>query len=220
MNLYFDIETVPTDNETIIERVASKVKAPGNYKKPETIQKWMDENMESEIEKGLHKTGLSGTFGQILMIGFAIDDNPVQVVSRDLKGSEQSVLKAFFHQVHLAIGENHKPVTWIGHNIQKFDLRFIKQRAIVTGAKPPFYIPADEPVYSDKMFDTMYKWAGFGGTVSQDDLCLALGIPTKPGMTGADVWAYAKAGRYDEIEAYCEHDVESVRRIFNKMNFK
>ena len=222
MNLYFDLETVPTENEVVIQRLADKVKAPGNYKKQETIDKWMEENFESETLAGVAKTSLSGTFGQILTIGFAFDDDPVRVVGRDLKGSEGSVLGAFFEAIRrYKADRRHKPIKWIGHNIHKFDLRFMMQRAIVNGVgHGDVYIPCDLPAYHESIYDTMFKWAGFGGTVSLDNLCLALGIDTpKDNMHGSDVWQYAKDGRINEIEEYCMGDVSAVREVYKKMNF-
>ena len=223
MNLFIDIETVPTENETVIQRIADKVSAPGNYKKQESIDKWMAENGEAEKLAGVAKTGLSGTFGQILCIGWAIDDEPVTVIGRDLDGSEASVLEAFYLQLVEKLGRRpERQLVWIGHNVLKFDLRFIKQRTIVNQVnRRGIDVPADMPAHSDRIFDTMYQWAGYGGTVSLDDLCLALDIDTpKNGMSGKDVWAYAKEGRYQEIEDYCMKDVEAVRSIYNKMTFK
>lgn len=222
MKLFFDLETVPTENKVVIDRIVNKVSPPANYKKQETIDKWMAENADTAAEEGVHKTCFSGTFGQILTIGFAFDDNPVRVIGRDLAGSEKSVLEAFFQAINEhKHGRVHKTVQWIGHNIHKFDLRFLVQRAIVLGVKhSDIYIPADLPAYHESIYDTMFKWAGFGGTVSLDDLCLAFDIPTpKDGMKGADVWQYAKDGRIDEIEAYCMGDVEATRAVYHRMNF-
>ena len=222
MNLYIDIETLPTERPEIAQMLSKDISAPGNYKKQESIDKWLEENYEKEVEDRVRKTSLSGDFGQILAIGFAIDEEPVSVLYREDEWiTEESLLDYFFRILQTELGDReHKTITWIGHNIGGFDLRYLQKRCVVNGVNPKPAIPYNKSLFSGDFFDTMYEWAGLKDRISQDNLCLALGLPTKPGMTGADVFDYWRAGKHQEIKDYCRHDVESVRRIHKKLTFK
>ena len=43
-NIYFDIETIPTQSEYIKNHVQTNLTPPANYKKQETIDAWIEEN--------------------------------------------------------------------------------------------------------------------------------------------------------------------------------
>ena len=60
MKLFFDIETIPTSNKEVMDNILAGISAPGNYTKPETIAKWMDENAHTIFDKELRKTALDG----------------------------------------------------------------------------------------------------------------------------------------------------------------
>jgi len=72
--LTFDIETLPTKDKQVIERIASTIRPPGNIKKKESIDAWMAENYEQELKKEIHKTGLNAAYGSGACIGWANKD--------------------------------------------------------------------------------------------------------------------------------------------------
>jgi len=209
--IYVDIETIPTERPEIIERVTSKLSAPGNYKDPEKIEAYI----EAHKPEAVHKTGLSGLFGQVLMIGFAIDDGPVEV----LQGSEREML-AEFRDIACKVKDQLQEYCTnllVGHNILGFDAPFLSQRMMINGMKPLFRHggkPWDAPID-----DTMTMFAcGSRDRYSLDNLCLAFGVPTpKSGMNGSQVYEYYKAGKIDEIAEYCARDVEATRTIYKRM---
>ena len=47
---------------------------------------------------------------------------------------------------------------WIGHNIVSFDLRFLWQRCLVLGIRPPVPLPLEGR--DGIVTDTMIEWAG------------------------------------------------------------
>lgn len=70
----------------------------------------------------------------------------------------------------------------------------------------------------------MTAWAGWGGRVALDRLCAALGLPEKGSeigedIDGAKVWDFVRAGRIEEVAAYCRADVERVRAIHQRLTF-
>ena len=106
---------------------------------------------------------------------------------------------------------------FIGHNIS-WDLRFLWQRTVANRLRLPIRWHQDARPGSDKLFDTMTAWAGYGGRISLERLCRALNLPSPKGdMDGSRVWDYYQNGRLDEIAAYCAGDVETVRTIHARM---
>lgn len=79
MKIYIDIETIPTQNSDFQAYVCENLKPPANYKNQETIDKWLEENKGEAI----HKTALDGAFGEIVVIGVAINDEPPVLFYRE-----------------------------------------------------------------------------------------------------------------------------------------
>lgn len=218
MNIFLDIETIPTRREDIRARVAETICAPATMSKPETIAKWAEEQKPAAIEKAVHATGLSGTFGEVFCIAWAIDDGLIECGWRDgLDVPESIVLRHFFGAVGAAWSYRDRPI-FVGHYITGFDLRFLWQRAVVNGVKPPS-IPFNAKPWDSSVFDTCIEWAGVKGGVSQDDLCRALNIDCKDGIDGSMVWDLVKAGKCAEVAEYCKGDVHRVREIYRRMKF-
>lgn len=221
MNLYLDIETLPTDREDVREYIASSVTHPGNISKAETIAKWNEESRPAAVEEAVSKTGLDGSFGRVCVIGWAFEDAGVTTaMSAD---TEAYVLNAFAGAMSAVPLTEHYTTCVVGHNVSSFDLRFLTQRFIVHGIKPPLLIQRAaqaKPWEADKVFDTMVQWAGVGNRISLEKLCLALSIPTSKGdITGATVAAAVAAGRIEAVARYCEGDVEATRAAHRRMTF-
>ena len=72
MKLYFDIETIPTTNQAITDKIRAEISAPANYTKPESIAKWFEENAESAYQEKYRKTALDGLYGEIISIAWAV----------------------------------------------------------------------------------------------------------------------------------------------------
>lgn len=212
MNLFIDIETIPDQSENALEVAAENVKVPGNYKKPEVIEKYRQENAEAEWLK----TGLKGISGEICSIAWAIDDGEIIGNCRDSTTSEAWLLKHFCDCIKQEM--DGRIPHWIGHNVIEFDLRFLKQRCLINNVRPPFIIPADTR-HGNAAFDTMKEWAGYRGYVSLDALAKAFGFEGKQDMTGKDVWPAFKAGEFDKIEKYNISDVDLTRKVYRRMQW-
>lgn len=223
MNIFLDIETIPTDRPEVHEYIAATVTHPGNISKAETIAKWNEESRPSAVAEAVAKTGLDGSFGRVCVIGWAFDDGPVR--TRQSPDNEAWLLNELADELMQCVppSERHSSVV-IGHNVSSFDLRFLMQRFMVNGISPPLVIHRAahaKPWESEKVFDTMTQWAGVGNRISLDKLCLALSIPSPKGdMDGSMVAEYVAAGRITEVAAYCKRDVEATRAIYRRMNFK
>ena len=215
MNIYLDIETIPSQRDDVRKGIEEGITPPGNFKKQESIDKWMEENKNKAVEEKLHKTGLDGTWGEIVCIGWAINDEQPKCVYRDLNGSEAEVLEKFYSVIN---GLN---LTWIGHNIIGFDLRFIWNRSVINGIRPSVSIPYDAKPWDKNVFDTMTNWSGFKSNTSSslDAISKAMGYEGKGDLDGSKVWDYVKNGRILEVVEYCKDDVEKTRLLHKRMTF-
>jgi len=216
MNLFIDIETLPDQRPDAFKNILNTVEPPANYKKAESIQKWKDEQGESVAQETYRKTALKGIAGEVLSIAWALDDGEIEGLLRMPGESEADLLSKFFKSVYRQLDHGHSRLTWIGHNVIEFDLRFIKQRCLVNDVRPSFVIPADAK-HGNVVFDTMREWCGWKGYVSQQALCDAFGIDGKSDMTGADVYDEYLAGNYKKILDYNKDDVRIVRELFQRM---
>jgi hypothetical protein len=213
MNLFIDIETLPTENPFVLDRIRKSITAPSQYKKPESIAQWMADNLEAETVLAASKTALDGTWGRIACIGWAIDDGPVMVTQY---GTEADTLDCWATDLQEYVRQSDDPrwytrLNWVGHNLINFDLRFLWQRSRVLNIKLDFPLPVEK--FSKNVYDTMVEWCGYGKYVKQTDLELAFGIERDDKITGAEV---ATASPF-EIAQHCQEDVRCLREIYRRM---
>jgi 3'-5' exonuclease len=214
MHLYLDIETIPCEDEALKAEIAAGITVPGNYKKPESIAEWEATEKPKLIEEAIQRSGLDGGFGRVLCIGWAVDENPVQV---ELHVAEKHLL-----EVVLAdwADDLDRAPTIVGHNISGFDLRFLWQRCVINGVFPQGLLGAMQAKPWDKALqDTMLMWHP-QNKVSLVKLCKILGVPKDDPVEGSQVYALYKAGEIDKIIAHCRSDVEAVRACHRKMTFR
>ncbi len=203
MNVYLDIETIPSQNPAVREQIAATIEevppltmptCPKTYKKPSTIQAWHDEALpqlmleaqqkhrlaiekrEAVIEDSWRRTALSGEHGQIVCISWAVEDEEPRVLLYAAPACENLLLLEFFNTLSEQL-DKRSPV-WIGHNVQ-FDLRFLFQRAVVHSIQPAIELNQDASPYGGLVHDTMQMWAGYRQYISLDKLCQVLRLPGK-----------------------------------------
>lgn len=199
--LFLDIETIPAgeDSHKTLKMLHAK-KSKG----------------DADFQEYLHKTSFDGAYGRILCIGYAVDDDEIDVLYNE--DDEKKTLQQFWELAKYVD-------LFIGHNIIDFDMRFIYQRSVINGVRPTW---DDRNLSfaryrSNPMFDTMREWAKWGmNNVGLEHLALALGIPTPKdgGIEGSQVWDFYKAGKVQDILEYCKRDVETTRKVYKKMVFE
>jgi len=234
MKLYLDLETIPGQQPWVradvfeqIEKDILELRPPGNYKKQESIDAWRDAEaarLRDGGEEKYRRTALDGGRGEIVSIALAVDEKPARVFIRGPEASwpsELEIIAEFFDTLGDILGEQGAwGCVWIGHNIAKFDLPFLWQRCVALGYRPPVALPKHPGPKAPEVYDTMTAWAGWGGRISQDRLCKILQLPPKEGMTGADVYRVWLDGDIDMLAEYNASDVEKVRQIYKKLEFK
>lgn len=198
---YIDIETIPDQSEGALERAKESIKIPANYKNPDTIAAYIEENAQEAWEK----TALDGWKGHVACI---VENNEKWAIG-DV-GSEKVMLQDFFNQMQES--------TLVGHNIIGFDIPFLTKRALVLGVKlPPEHIwPRNLKPWDNRVFDTMLQLGNGKEFISLDNLARNLGIKGKGSTTGKQVHYMWQNGLHDEIAEYCADDVRIVREIHER----
>lgn len=212
--IYIDIETIPTQVDAMRQYLVDGVKAPANYKDPEKIAAYIEEQKEDVV----NKAAFDGASNHIICIGVAIDDQPSVSFSIDGDVSKEAMmLDAFYSYLKDTVG-NWQHCTWIGHNVINFDLKILRQRSMILGVKPPanIIIPANSKPWESNPYDTMMQWDA-KNFIKLDKLALALNIPMGKSMSGADVYPLWQQGEYDAIADYCRGDVDLVRLVYERM---
>jgi predicted PolB exonuclease-like 3'-5' exonuclease len=250
MKVFIDIETIPGQKAELKKEIAvqfpeimppEEPKRPRNIKKAETIKEWETNTLpglretaqqkhqeevarrETAIEEAWRKTGLYGDQGEVICIGWAIEDTEPMVLSRNLGGSETELIQAFFNTLYQRL--NKRIPHWVGHNVM-FDLRFLFHRAVVLGIKPCINLSLDAKPWSEQVQDTMVMWAGLRDKISLDRICKALGIQSKGDdleegeyIDGSLVWDFVKRGEISKVATYCKADVTRCREVYKRINF-
>jgi len=236
MKLVLDLETIPSQRLDVLQRIhadaekeTKQIKAPSNYKDEAKIVEYITQK-SNEILDGVddtwRKTSFDGGYGHICVIGFMIQgSNPIALYKEgdDHVANEIGIIKSFYEILQDAYIPNEGLVKLIGHNLVNFDLRFLYQRSIVLGIKPPSFITFDAKPWSENVFDTMIKWAGVGNRVSLNKLADILGVGQK-GIEGEEfdgsmVWDAVKNGEIAKVAEYCKQDVRLTADIYNRLNF-
>lgn len=212
--VYFDLETIPCQDEDYLLELERKVQAPKNLKKQESIDKWLSENRKSAAKEKMGKTSFDGGRGHICTIAWAKNDSPIAVRHAKTVEEEAEVIKAFFADLDPYHNE-----MLVGHNIAGFDIGFLRKRAVVLGIKMPdaSSLPRDPKPWDKNIHDTMSMWAGGTAMISMDNLCNILGIQGKDGFDGSMVAAAWARGEHDKISEYCKDDVWKTRKIHQKL---
>lgn len=215
--IYVDIETLPDLRPNAREAARSRVRVPGNFKKPESIEAYIEENTEDEWRR----TALDGGYGQVLCVSIAVDDEePVTSIVTPSEQDDRLIVADALqsladHPIHLVVGHN---VLW--------DLKFLYHRAMVLSLGDIYWravragLPHNPQPWSDQVFDTSYEWTQDRSRgIKLDDLCQILDIntPKQDGLDGSTVFDYWVERRLDEIAAYCAADVQATREIHRRI---
>lgn len=199
MKLFLDIETLPAAGD-----------------KMDVLKKLWEESDKKPAKEKLtfdnyfRLTSLSGEFGRIFCIGFAVDNGQVDCIA----GDEKKILTKFWEIAKDAD-------LFIGHNIIDFDLRFIYKRSIINGIRPSKNLSFAR-YRSEPIFDTMKeweKWSNFNISLHKLSVVLGIASPKEQGIDGSKVYDYFLAGKGGEIIEYCKRDVEATRKVYRKITF-
>ncbi len=233
MLIFIDIETAPSQQAGALALVRDAIRPPANLKKAESIQAWWDNESDQAVQEAWRKQSLDGgTQGEIISIACCDDSGREWVHCRPPGGFEDELLGKFFDTVdawtlqdaealfpHGRAGEfpvdDHHVV---GHNTA-FDTGYLWRRATVHGLVRPRWLPGPTARAGRDFTCTMMLWSGFGGRVSLDALCRALGVesPKDGGIDGSQVFDAWLRGETARIAEYNLRDVKATREVFHRL---
>jgi len=217
--LYIDLETVHATSLDIIKDITDNIQPPKNIKLDASKIKWFKEKGSDAVNDALSKTSFNGFAGEIVCIGWAVNDKPVQTIHRGVGESESDMLEYFWNRLVLEHSVNFNPL-YVAHNIE-FDLPFLYKRCLVNNIKPLIDLPRNPRAWDKRVFCTLHETMGLnhaGGSLDKLSRLLGLGHKTD-GIDGSMVNQAWLDGKIIEIADYCKNDVELLRKLYKRILF-
>lgn len=209
MRIFLDIETRAGDLSPLEADMYVRGEVPGSYKKPESIDAWVKENRGAV----LGKLALDSMAGEIVAIGYAIDDGPVSV---DVGMDPRELLTSF---AECFAGLEDAP-TWIGHNILGFDIPWLRRHA--ARYRVPSLLKLLPGGIGDKwghhVHDVGTIWAStdYRAHFKLSAIARFLGLDP-PDVSGAEIGSMVARRDFDGIREHCKQDVELTRAIYGRI---
>ena len=220
--IFLDIETLPGDEinyEELKTKEELKELVPKSYtgkKAEDWIEKTFTEQTD-KLNEEHRKKALNSIQGRIFCIAVAINDKPTDIIKYDV--NEKIILEQLEAYIDGNLGKDKYHAIWIGKNFTAFDLMFIWHRSIKYGLTNLMNIlPTEKWTKQIQDVGDMWNLYQYGKHDKLDDIAKYLGLGGKVGMTGAEVYDYFLANKYDEIHEYCKGDVDLTRKIYYKLN--
>jgi hypothetical protein len=231
MNIFIDVETLPSLKPGAREIAAAEVSPPGNISKADTLAAWWETKGEAAKQEAWRKQALDAATGELCAVGYAGDDSePVSLV-RALDEPEDEFIWRALAAIDLLIQSHYMTAPdgntygdapfFVGHNTM-FDLGFLLRRCWVHGLKPAILIPRPNAREGKDYACTMAMWSGQRGMISLDKLCTALGVvsPKVNGVDGSMVYDLWAADEHDKLARYNAADVAAAREVYFRLNFQ
>lgn len=195
--------------------------------KDDMIARWEKElaatKSEDVAQSQWEKTSFDPNVAQIACICINVNDTRTSFDLIDHAHKERDMLKAFHNFIDVICSSSsgsleivRKP-NFIGHYITKFDLPFIWKRSVINDVTTCKNVKWIDAKHGYGCYDTMTAWAGYGNSISADNLCAILGIKGKTeGMDGSLVYDTWQDDPQKVID-YCHDDVAMVKAIHERL---
>jgi DNA polymerase elongation subunit (family B) len=225
VNFVLDIETIPRDlraeprkiQEYVWERVVRRTDPEGAGPRLDDFLARMEDDAYAGLRQDLERyMALRPEFGRIVCIGMGHDGRgrgelETKAITARAVEDEPRILEAFWEVTRSA-----RDWRFVTYNGLAFDLPYLIRRSIYAGVPPSTGLPL-RPYSPDTHFDVMRVLSNWerADAVRLDVVAELLGLQKwPPGMEGSQVLGLWRAGRVDEIEAYCLGDVRLAYEIF------
>jgi hypothetical protein len=224
VNFVLDIETIPRDlrteprriQEYVWERAFRRGDAEGVPRLDDFLVGMEEEPYAAARREVERYMALRPEFGHVICIGMGHDargrgDLETKALTARAVGDERRILEAFWDVVRSA-----RDWRFVTYNGLAFDLPYLIRRSIYVGVAPSAGLPL-RPYAPDSHFDVMRVLSNWerADVVRLDIVAELLGLQKwPPGMEGSQVLGLWRAGRVDDIEAYCLGDVRLAYEVF------
>lgn len=208
-NIYFDIETIPSQLDWVKQDLRAKIKPPANIKKQESVDKWYEEKLDDAFEEKYDKLALDGAYNHVVCVGVAINNDEPVTFSAASYEDEKTAIQDFIQYIEKHTDEHER--RFVGHNVIGFDLSVLKKRCYALGINPSVF-PLNAKPWESNPYDTMTRWDA-KSFIGLNALVQVLGLPVgkTDGFSGADVYKAWKKGEHERIAEYCKNDVVVTR---------
>lgn len=225
MNFVLDIETIPRDLRGESRKIQEYVWERALRRAGEgAVEVRLDEYLGAPEDPG-HEAArreierymaLRPEFGHVVCIGMGHDGRgrgelETKALTARQVGDERAILEGFWEIVR-----GRRDWRVVTYNGLAFDVPYLLRRSIYLGVTPTTDLPL-RPFALDAHFDIMRVLANWerADAVRLDIVAELLGLQkSPPGMEGSQVFRLWKAGRVEEIEAYCLGDVRLAYEVF------
>lgn len=209
-SLYFDIETEGLP-DAVDAMDPAEFAAPSSWKDPEKIAAKVQENKD----KAKRQAALSAITGRVLAVGYAMEDEPVQI----LEGEERDMLDQLFVVMKHTVNHGGRI---FGFNIIGFDLPFLAQRGAISGATLPLALYSfyrGRFNWCDSFQDLQLRWLAGQRDFSGHNLKSIARLLKLPVQKSGDGAAFSGLYHDDHDKAieYLKTDVELVRALAKRL---
>jgi hypothetical protein len=183
---------------------------------PERAREILFDSIQNEEEReiAVDRLGLDPATGRIVCIG-------VHWIELDRsraywQSDEVELLSNFWADIAQI-----RPTRFVTFNGKSFDFPYINVRSAILGVPPPRDLILDTRRFStDRHFDVREALTNYDrykkGTL--EFFCEIFGVPSpKDGIDGSAVGAYYRAGRIEEIAAYCLADCRATGELYQRL---
>lgn len=206
MTTILDIEAVGIDTAS---DYLEPIEAPGNYKDPKAIEKYIAE----ATAKAIDRCALDPDLCRIVALGHGDATGSDHVILCRDEDTEAAALQAFWKHITNAAGVVNTLVSFNGFS---YDIPVLMRRSQLLGVEHPV-LNIDR--YRSPHVDLMQVLT-FRGAIKAHSLRFyssRFGLPVTDTHTGADIAALVKAGDWKAVEDHCLSDLAQTRFLAQKL---
>lgn len=184
-------------------------------------KRFPEDSDKSKEEIFINRAALVPEFSKIVCISVGFVDPKGEVKTQSFFNSDETQL---LKDVNTLLNRVEKlGFILCGHNLKNFDIPVMAKRMLINGISPSSILPTyDTKPWEIKAIDTkeIWQYGQFGAICSLELMCISLGIESSKNMevTGNKVHnAFWIENKYQEIQNYCEKDVEVLINVVKKI---
>ena len=220
--LFLDIETVGISSDFI----NLKKDYPELSYQFENYLDWFQKRFPEDLGKSteeifVNRAALVPEFSKIVCVSVGFVDPKGEIKKQTFFNSDENQLLI---DVNTLLNRVDKlGFVLCGHNLKNFDIPVLAKRMLINGILPSSILPSyDTKPWEIKAIDTkeIWQYGQFGAISSLELMCISLGIQSSKNMevTGNKVHnSFWFENKYQEIQDYCEKDVEVLINVVKKI---